>query len=202
MAPRIPPRKVTYFEPVPPHLARNTITKSTFEVGRFRCTMRVDCGQLDLGAVIRPIAANGSRACPSSSTKRSLPTGARAATRSISSPHWPSARASRSPTDKHEAIGARAGIVTALRSRHGAAGSGRRSATAALPEWIRPQLTELVDAAPEGEQWLHEIKFDGYRMHAWLDRGAVKLLTRTGLDWTHKYSSIAAAVSALGPHQG
>jgi ATP-dependent DNA ligase len=35
-----------------------------------------------------------------------------------------------------------------------------------LPEWIRPQLTELVDAAPEGPDWLHEIKYDGYRMHA------------------------------------
>src|SRR5271166_2460761 len=73
----------------------------------------------------------------------------------------------------------------------------RRSRAAALPEWIPPQLTKLVDAAPEGDQWLHEIKFDGYRMHARLDRGAVKLLTRTGLDWTHKYPPIAAAVSAL-----
>jgi len=50
------PRKFTYFEPVPPRLARNTIIESTFEVGRrFRCTMRVDCGQLDPGAVIRPV---------------------------------------------------------------------------------------------------------------------------------------------------
>jgi hypothetical protein len=56
MARRTPPRKVTYFEPVPPRLARNTIIESTFEVGRrFRCTMRVDCGQLDPGAVIRPV---------------------------------------------------------------------------------------------------------------------------------------------------
>ena len=56
MARRSPPRKVTYFEPVPPRLARNTIIESTFEVGRrFRCTMRVDCGQLDPGAVIRPV---------------------------------------------------------------------------------------------------------------------------------------------------
>jgi hypothetical protein len=47
MACRSPPRKVTYFEPVPPRLARNTIIESTFEVGRrFRCTMRVDCGEL------------------------------------------------------------------------------------------------------------------------------------------------------------
>jgi hypothetical protein len=51
-----PPRKVTYFEPVPPRLARNTIIESMFDVGRrFRCTMRVDCGELDPGAVIRPI---------------------------------------------------------------------------------------------------------------------------------------------------
>ncbi len=59
--------------------------------------------------------------------------------------------------------------------------AGRRTAAAALPEWIRPQLTQLVDAAPDGPGWLHEIKFDGYRMHARLDRGAVRLLTRTGL---------------------
>ena len=69
--------------------------------------------------------------------------------------------------------------------------------TAALPQWIRPQLTQLVAAAPNGDQWLHEIKFDSYRMHARLDRGAVKLLTRTGLDWTHKYPAIAAAVSSI-----
>ena len=50
MARRTPPRKVTYFEPVPPRLARNTVIESTFEVGRrFRRTMRVDCGQLDPG---------------------------------------------------------------------------------------------------------------------------------------------------------
>src|SRR5258705_13613391 len=72
---------------------------------------------------------------------------------------------------------------------------------AALPQWIRPQWTELVDAAPEGPGWLHEIKFDGYRMHARLDRGTVRLLTRTGLDWTHKYPAVAAAVASLGAHQ-
>jgi hypothetical protein len=55
MARRIPPRKVTYFEPVPSRLARNTVIKSTFAVGRrYRCTIRIDCGQLDPGAVIRP----------------------------------------------------------------------------------------------------------------------------------------------------
>jgi bifunctional non-homologous end joining protein LigD len=71
----------------------------------------------------------------------------------------------------------------------------------ALPRWIRPQLTRPADTAPEGDGWLHEIKYDGYRMHARLDRGAVKLLTRTGLDWTDKYPPIARAVAALGPRQ-
>ena len=73
----------------------------------------------------------------------------------------------------------------------------RRSEATALPGWIKPQLTKLVDQAPDGPYWLHEIKFDGYRMHAQLDRGAVRLLTRTGLDWTHKYPAIAAAVASL-----
>ena len=77
----------------------------------------------------------------------------------------------------------------------------RRPHAAALPEWVPPQLTQLVDTAPEGDQWLHEIKFDGYRMHAPLHRGAVRLLTRTGLDWTHKYPPIAAAVSSLAARQ-
>jgi ATP-dependent DNA ligase len=72
---------------------------------------------------------------------------------------------------------------------------------AGLPQWIRPQLTQLVDAASDGPGWLHEIKFDGYRMHARLDRGAVRLLTRTGLDWTHKYPAIAAAVASIGATQ-
>ena len=67
----------------------------------------------------------------------------------------------------------------------------RTATTVPLPDRVAPQLTQLVDAAPEGDGWLHEIKYDGYRMHARLDAGTVKLLTRTGLDWTHKYQTIA-----------
>jgi bifunctional non-homologous end joining protein LigD len=58
-----------------------------------------------------------------------------------------------------------------------------------------------VQAAPDGDQWLHEIKYDGFRMHARLDRGEVRLLTRNGLDWTAKYPQVARAVAALGPRQ-
>jgi hypothetical protein len=55
------------------------------------------------------------------------------------------------------------------------------------PKWIKPQLTRLVDEAPAGAGWLHEIKYDGYRMHARIDGGKAALLTRTGLDWSHRY---------------
>src|SRR5215472_2691663 len=75
--------------------------------------------------------------------------------------------------------------------------AGRRAEETALPHWIKPELTKLVDQPPDGTGWLHELKFDGYRMHARLDRGAVRLLTRTGLDWTHKYPAIATAVACL-----
>jgi DNA ligase D-like protein (predicted ligase) len=80
------------------------------------------------------------------------------------------------------------------------AGNWRAEATA-LATWIKPQLTKLVDDPPEGPAWLHELKFDGYRMHARLDRGTVRLLTRTGLDWTHKYPAIATAVASLPARQ-
>jgi hypothetical protein len=67
------------------------VIESTFEVGRrFRCTMPIDRGQLDPGAVIRPEPGEW-RACASASTSRSWRTGAPAATRSISSRPWPSA---------------------------------------------------------------------------------------------------------------
>ena len=77
----------------------------------------------------------------------------------------------------------------------------RRSEATALLGWIKPQLTKLVDQPPDGPEWLHELKYDGYRMHARLDRGAVRLLTRSGLDWTSKYPAIAAAVAKLPARQ-
>ena len=56
-------------------------------------------------------------------------------------------------------------------------------------KWIKPQLTRLVNEAPTGKVWVPKIKYDGYCMHARLDEGQVKLLTRTGLDWSHRYRS-------------
>ena len=54
-----------------------------------------------------------------------------------------------------------------------------------------------MDEAPAGNAWLHEIKYDGYRMHARLDRGKIQLLTRTGLDWSRRYPRTIEALRAL-----
>ena len=66
-----------------------------------------------------------------------------------------------------------------------------------LPEWIPPQLSQLVEKAPSGPQWLHEIKLDGFRMAARIERGEAKLLTRTGLDWTARYPGMSTALAAV-----
>jgi ATP-dependent DNA ligase len=66
-----------------------------------------------------------------------------------------------------------------------------------LPAWVKPELTRLVTETPSGDEWAHELKFDDYRMHARLDRGDVRLLTRIGLDWTAKYTAVAAALSTI-----
>jgi DNA ligase D-like protein (predicted ligase) len=65
-----------------------------------------------------------------------------------------------------------------------------------LPKWVKPQLCKVVDAPPQGPEWLHEIKYDGYRMHARLHRGRAELLTRTGLDLTHKYPPALSVLPA------
>jgi hypothetical protein len=65
------------------------------------------------------------------------------------------------------------------------------------PTWIKPQLTRLVDEAPEGTDWLHEIKYDGYRMHARIDGDKIQLVTRTGLDWSHRYKRTIEALRSL-----
>ncbi|ASY73265.1 DNA ligase D [Sinorhizobium fredii USDA 205] len=69
---------------------------------------------------------------------------------------------------------------------------------ALLPDFVEPALATLVSSAPAGERWLHEIKFDGYRLQARIEAGRVKLLTRSGLDWTKKFGkTLVSALQAL-----
>jgi len=77
----------------------------------------------------------------------------------------------------------------------------RRARQAALADFYPPELATLVDRVPSGDEWLHEIKFDGYRILARIDRGRVKLLTREAHDWTARFKSSAAALAKLPARQ-
>jgi bifunctional non-homologous end joining protein LigD len=68
---------------------------------------------------------------------------------------------------------------------------------APLPTFILPCLPSLAKTVPNGARWLHEIKHDGYRLQARLDRGTVSLRTRNGFDWTSRFPGIAHAVAYL-----
>ncbi|MBB3660867.1 bifunctional non-homologous end joining protein LigD [Rhizobium sp. BK650] len=91
-------------------------------------------------------------------------------------------------------------------SKHGLAADERKkrqrkdvatSTPADLPDFIDPQLCETLDRPPPGDDWLHEIKFDGYRIQMRVAGGAATLKTRKGLDWTVKYPEIADAAAGL-----
>jgi bifunctional non-homologous end joining protein LigD len=67
----------------------------------------------------------------------------------------------------------------------------------AMPTTLSPQLAVLAEHPPVGDQWIHEVKFDGYRALAFIKAGKVKLLTRRGLDWTAKFAGIARSLEKL-----
>jgi hypothetical protein len=68
---------------------------------------------------------------------------------------------------------------------------------AKLPDFVAPELATLVAKAPAGDDWLHEIKLDGYRAMARIGDGKVRMLTRRGLDWTARFQPIADALAKL-----
>ena len=72
---------------------------------------------------------------------------------------------------------------------------------APLPDFIPPCLALLGVTAPDSADWIHEIKFDGYRMQARIDNGDDRLLTRKALDWTGKFAPIAEALETLPVEQ-
>ena len=63
--------------------------------------------------------------------------------------------------------------------------------------FIKPQLATLSDHTPQGENWIHEIKFDGYRNLAYIESGEVKMLTRNNIDWTDRYPTLVKELQKL-----
>ena len=66
-----------------------------------------------------------------------------------------------------------------------------------LPDAQQPQLGAVAENPPEGDGWISEIKFDGYRLLAAVEDGSVRLLTRNGLDWADRLPAVAARIAAL-----
>jgi bifunctional non-homologous end joining protein LigD len=66
-----------------------------------------------------------------------------------------------------------------------------------LPDSFEPQLATLVDAPPGRGKWIHELKFDGYRIVARVERGKARLFSRNGKDWTSRFPEIARAVAQI-----
>jgi len=73
-----------------------------------------------------------------------------------------------------------------------------RKSAGAMPDFIAPQLCDPVARPPSGQDWVHEIKLDGYRMQLRVEAGDAVMRTRKGLDWTDKFAPIAAAGRGLG----
>jgi bifunctional non-homologous end joining protein LigD len=76
--------------------------------------------------------------------------------------------------------------VAFQRRKHGAIG-----VQAALPGFIEPALATSIEKVPSGTRWIHEIKFDGYRVQIHLANNAVKIFTRRGNDWTNRFKKVA-----------
>lgn len=66
-----------------------------------------------------------------------------------------------------------------------------------MPAFVPPQLATLVQQPPPGDEWLHELKFDGYRMVCHLTRGKARFWSRNGKDWTEKFPNLAAALKSF-----
>src|SRR5437868_2595704 len=68
---------------------------------------------------------------------------------------------------------------------------------AEMPDFVPPQLCTSVERPPPGDNWCHEIKFDGYRVQLRVENGAATLKTRKGLDWSHKFAAVVKEAGAL-----
>ncbi|WP_110598121.1 DNA ligase D [Salinicola lusitanus] len=135
--------------------------------------------------------SSSSIAGPSSTTSASHSASKQSSSTPPSSPSSSSRPSSKTATSKRSGSGRKARAIKIAPDQL----EGARQAS--LPARPAAQLATLVEEAPADEDWFHEIKFDGYRVLARLDRGRVSLLTRNGHDWRDRFPEIAEAIEAL-----
>jgi bifunctional non-homologous end joining protein LigD len=117
-------------------------------------------------------------------------------TRAPANAEWKSHRAAA----RASAAKKRSGKIAVRSSRSPRKAAAKKRKTAAdqrMPSFIAPQLCTSVERPPAGGDWIHEIKFDGYRIQMRVESGEVTLKTRKGLDWTAKFGAIARTASKL-----
>ena len=108
-----------------------------------------------------------------------------------------SAGAGRGKKGRRSGGSGRGGLARAGRGEPVAPGDLEGASKGRLPQSPRPQLATLVGEAPEGEEWLHEIKFDGYRVLCRIEDGGVRVITRNGKDWTDRFPGVGEALGEL-----
>jgi len=152
-------------------------------------------------------AAKGASSAKSATDARSA-TGAKAATpakaaRTTAGSKTATAATGRNstdatPTEPSAPTGARAARTKMKKPSSPAPAMPPGAVPAALPDTLAPELATLVREVPTEGDWSYEIKFDGYRVLARIERAKVRLVTRNGNDWTTKLKGVAAAIEKLG----
>ncbi len=89
------------------------------------------------------------------------------------------------------------GLAPALRAERKRPRAKTKSTAAVMPGFIEPQLCHPLERPPSGDGWLHEIKFDGYRVQVRVEGGRAVVRTRKGLDWTDRFGAVARACAML-----
>jgi bifunctional non-homologous end joining protein LigD len=155
------------------------------------------------GRSIPEIAEGKKRARVWHSTKSVAENVKSGATRTVKTPGGASKRRAATPgpaesgATKSSARKKAAKAKSVSKTKAKAKSKKKKPGAAALPEFVPPSLATLRAVAPTGPGWVHEIKFDGYRIQARLDHGDVRLLTRKGLDWKAKFPNIGKRVTAM-----
>jgi bifunctional non-homologous end joining protein LigD len=99
--------------------------------------------------------------------------------------------------DSSKGLAAEERQSTSKTSKARSRNTANKRAAKVLPDFIEPELCTSVDRPPAGESWVHEIKFDGYRIQMRVEEGEATLRTRKGLDWSHQFPAIAKAAGKL-----
>jgi bifunctional non-homologous end joining protein LigD len=103
----------------------------------------------------------------------------------------------KSPEDETAARAPATPATSATRAAPKSARAAKPVMVRAMPKFIEPQLSKLVDRPPDQAGWAHEVKFDGYRAQIRIEKGRAVIRTRKGLDWTDRFSAIAKDAAEL-----